>query len=542
MEVAKNLDENRNKRVLVYCRESRDDFMINYERIETQRDLLIKFCERSGYHNIVDIVMHNDMTGTDFSRFDEIRNMIKNNEIDVLVMKDSSRLGRNQLESLKFIELIDKYDVQLVFEGKDYDEDFFPLEAWFNERRAKDDSTKIRTNLQHKMEEGTLIVRATYGYIKKDRELVIDQEVKWVIMKIFKLYLEGYGYRAIATRLNEKKIPTPSQHRGAGRGGNQPVATAWVSQHVKRILQNEIYTGTMVSGTTEKISFKSNKTRVKPESEWIKVKGTHEAIISEEDYHLVQKLIKSKRTFAPKTKTPSPYSGLVECGRCGTSSYIVRRKDRPDAFLCGKYVKEGAYKEDLEKGCTSHRLREDHLEEIIMGHVENVLSNKDYKKHVLEKFAGMEFVKKDIESTIKALKDRLNKFKHQYKVVYDDKLNDNIPDFLFKEKSKEIEDNIHAIEGQIEKFELESKDIIEVETNAGRIEGAFRDLLKGDISKQQISKILNKIVVFDEKEITKDQKVMYNIDNAIYEEILENGGIVLVYAYNVQHAFPTRWM
>lgn len=177
------------KRVIIYCRESRDDDMENYDRIETQRDLLIKFCQRNGYTNIIDIVMHDDETGTDFGRFDEIRKKIINNEVDVLVMKDSSRLGRNQLESLKFVELLDEYGVELIFEGRPYDEDFFPLEAWFNERRAKDDSRKIRTNLKHKMEEGELIIRAHYGYKKRDNTLIIDENVAWVIRKIFNLYL-----------------------------------------------------------------------------------------------------------------------------------------------------------------------------------------------------------------------------------------------------------------------------------------------------------------------------------------------------------------
>ncbi len=98
----KNLS-NMEKRVIIYCRESRDDYLINYDRIETQRDLLVKFCQREGYTNIIDIVMHDDMTGTDFARFDDIKEKIMNGEVDVLVMKDSSRLGRNQIESLKFV-------------------------------------------------------------------------------------------------------------------------------------------------------------------------------------------------------------------------------------------------------------------------------------------------------------------------------------------------------------------------------------------------------------------------------------------------------
>ena len=170
--LATKTNKNLHKRVIIYCRESRDDYLLNYDRIETQRDLLIKFCKKKGYTNIIDIVMHNDVSGADFARFNDIKQKIQNGQVDVLVMKDSSRLGRNQIESLKFVEMLSKYNIELLFEGRAYDEDFFPLEAWFNERRAKDDSRKIRTNLRHKMEEGELIIRAHYGYIKEGNKLI----------------------------------------------------------------------------------------------------------------------------------------------------------------------------------------------------------------------------------------------------------------------------------------------------------------------------------------------------------------------------------
>lgn len=537
MEALTKVKDNSHKRVIIYCRESRDDYMLNYDRIETQRDLLIKFCENNGYTNIIDIVMHNDMTGTDFTRFDEIKEKITNDEIDVIIMKDSSRLGRNQIESLKFVELLSEYGVELIFEGQPYNEDFFPLEAWFNEIRAKDDSRKIRTNLKHKMEEGELIIRAHYGYIKEGNKLIVDKSVDWVIKKIFNLYLEGHGYRAIATKLNEERIPTPSQHRG---NNNRPIALAWNSQHVKRILENEVYTGTMVSGTTEKVSFKSKKTRRKDKSEWIKVENTHEAIISKKDFDEVQKIIKSKSKFAPKTRKPSPFAGLVECGGCETKSFMIRRKDRPDAFLCGKYVKEGRFDEELEKGCTSHRLREDELIEIVKKHIENILNNEEYRNHVYKEFQNMEFVKQNINDTIKTLEDRIEKLKSKYKMVYDDRLNGNIPEFIFKEKSKELGDNISILEKQLEELNKEAENIVGIDTNIDKIDNAFKDLLEGEITKQQVSKILDKIVVFDKNEISKRQRKMYNIDMSTYRNVWENGGIILVFKYNVQHAFTPR--
>ena len=168
---------NEEKRVVIYCRESRDDYGENYERIETQRDLLVKYCKSHGYTNIVDIIMDDDKSGTDFSRFDDIRERTKNKEIDVIVFKNSARLGRNQKEALDFVEYLEEQGVEIIFEDEQYNEEMFGLYAWFNERRARDDSKNIRRNLRHKIEEGDLLVKAIYGYNKDGKNLVINEEM-----------------------------------------------------------------------------------------------------------------------------------------------------------------------------------------------------------------------------------------------------------------------------------------------------------------------------------------------------------------------------
>lgn len=183
---------NEEKRVVIYCRESRDDYGENYERIETQRDLLVKYCKGHGYTNIVDIIMDDDKSGTDFSRFDDIRNRAKNKEIDVIVFKNSARLGRNQRESLEFVEYLEEQGVEIIFEDEQYNEEMFGLYAWFNERRARDDSKNIRRNLKHKIEEGDLLVKAIYGYDKVGKQLVINRETAPVVQEIFELYSKSF--------------------------------------------------------------------------------------------------------------------------------------------------------------------------------------------------------------------------------------------------------------------------------------------------------------------------------------------------------------
>ena len=140
--------------VLVYCRESRDEQGAAYGRIETQRDILLDFCRRRGLTNIVEVVLDDDTSGTSFRRLDPVVERVRRGEVQVLVFKDASRLGRNLKESLIFVERMESCGAEILFESEEYDEDFFPLKAWFNEQRAKEDSRKIRRVLRHKMESG----------------------------------------------------------------------------------------------------------------------------------------------------------------------------------------------------------------------------------------------------------------------------------------------------------------------------------------------------------------------------------------------------
>ena len=280
------MDENE-KRVIIYCRESRDDYGENFERIETQRDILINYCKNNNLDNIIDIVMDDDKSGTDFSRFDEIKERAKRREFDIIVFKNSSRIGRNQMESLKLVHFLENYNIKILFEDEKYDEELFGLYAWFNERRARDDSKNIRRNLRHKMQEGSLIIKPIYGYDKKEKKLIVNKKTALVVKKIFKLFILGKSYVEIADILNRKKILTPSESRGYV---NCKVTHKWNRQHIERILSDIRYTGTYVGGKTEKKSFKSKEICIKDEKEWIIIEKKHEAIISPKTFLLAKKL------------------------------------------------------------------------------------------------------------------------------------------------------------------------------------------------------------------------------------------------------------
>jgi len=167
----------KDKKVLIYCRQSRDDARANYARIEEQARVLTKFCVEKKLGKIIDTVIDDNKTGTDFTRLDVIKDRIRRGEVDIFLCKDSSRLGRLQRESLAFADFLQEYGVELVMESEEYEEDFFGLRAWLNERRAREDGIKSRNALRKRMEAGSMVIKAPYGYIKTGKnDLAIDPE------------------------------------------------------------------------------------------------------------------------------------------------------------------------------------------------------------------------------------------------------------------------------------------------------------------------------------------------------------------------------
>ena len=536
------------KRVIIYCRESRDDYGENYERIETQRDLLVKYCKSHGYTNIVDIIMDDDKSGTDFNRFDDIRERAKNKEIDVIVFKNSARLGRNQKEALDFVEYLEEQGVEIIFEDEQYNEEIFGLYAWFNERRARDDSKNIRRNLRHKIEEGDLLVKAIYGYNKDGKQLIVNEETAPVVKEIFELYSKDWGYQKIATYLNKKGIPTPSQSRGFT---NAKQTTNWKAQHIVRILDDRRYIGDYIGGHTEKLSFKSKKTRVKEQEKWTIIENHHEPIIDKELFEKVQKIRKKRKKERDKYNKRfkfvdvenNLYSGLLHCGRCGTPMYkrkgTSRNRKRPDSYLCKKYSNEGAIKEEIKRdyGCKPHRIRIEYLDQIVDAYIDKLVSNSEFKNFAMNNVKTINTNKQILQTTLNKSKATLERLQKQYKQIYEDKLNQLIPEFLYKEKKQELDKKIKNEKEKMKEAEAKLNTVNKVEYKEELIFKAIDDIKKNGLTKEELSKLFNKIVVFDKHEITKDLKKEYNLNEEIYHKLYENGGLVFylkfIYPQNI---------
>lgn len=498
------------KNVLIYCRESRDDGFLNYEKIETQKDILVSYCKNKNLGNIVDIILDDNKSGTDFARLEPIKQKIINGDIDILLLKDASRLGRNVLESLTFTRFLEQYKVQLIFESEEYNEDMFPLIAWFNERRAKEDSMKIRRVLKHKMETGTMVIKAPYGYIKEGCELIIDESSARVVREIFELFIEGYSKYEIANIMNEKKYPTPSQLKRQYENTNR--TCTWNRQHIDRILNHVIYTGDMPYGMREKVSFKSKKYINISKENWIIKKNHHPAIVSKEIFEKTQLKMKRYCVLKYRNINKNIFSGLLFCGRCGSKMYIKTQKGKKTWYCCGKNVKEGSY------GCSSHRIQELTLIDIVEKYIKALITSDNLKNVILKIIDEYEKNKPNKIKEINIIKSKIDSLKLKASKVYEDKLENKLPEYLFYEKIEEINRELNTHMNNLTQLSELKDEPLSITDN----------ITLPTITHQIIELLFKKIIIFNPNDITPSIQDECGISYEDYKNISESGGIVFI--------------
>jgi DNA invertase Pin-like site-specific DNA recombinase len=484
-------------KVGIYARESRDEKEENYETIETQRDLLIDFVKRSRLGEIGSIYMDDNVSGSAFHRrgIEALKSDIREGNINLLVVKDLSRLGRNNAQTLLFLDFLEEYGVRVItFDGR-YDSlkdnDTVGIETWFNERYIRDISRKIRTNLKFKIQNGEYLGHAPYGYLKaqdKRNRLVVNQQEAEVVREIFDLYLEGLGYSKIAKLLNSKEYCPPScKYSGISNG--------WNGVAVQRILSNRAYTGDTVQGVSEKISFKSKKTRRLPREDWVVTSDTHEPIIKRDFFEEVQKLKCLRRTSQKTGKgTLHVLKGLLYCGRCGNAMFARARKNRPMGYICSTYASKG------KTACTSHYLREDVVLDQLEGELLHMLEQTELLKTAETQM--LNGIQKVCGGTGQAeqLKQQLQGKRRQQEVLYLDRLEERISQQLFERMNSNIEGSIQSIEKRIGEYSKNAHNIADIRETAAQLE---QHIQKYGLSNRLVRLFVDRITIYDRDDAKK---------------------------------------
>ena len=498
----------------IYVRESRDDRGENYETIEIQRDLLIKYVKTNNLGEIKRVYIDDNVSGAGFERegIKALKEDVLNKNINLLVLKDLSRLGRNNAKTLLFLDFLEENGVRVkTFDGR-YDSlkdnETVGIETWYNERYIQDISRKIRASLRFKIEKGEYIGKAPYGYEKSPshkNKLIVKRDEAVVVKKIYSLYGEGYGYSYIANFLNKEGCPSPS-------GG------AWNATTIRRIICSSVYAGDTVQGISEKVSFKSKKTRRLPEDKWVITKNTHEPIIEREEYARIQEIRQNRnKRLTPHKGKLHTFKGLLYCGGCGKLMHARKRKERPMGYICGSYSKLG------KSSCTSHHINERDLCEIVLNDLIEFLKDEDVIK-VLSKNRE----KNDKDILIDTLKKQIEHKKRQQEIIYQDRLEGKISEDLFLRINKKTENNILLLKKEIENIEKRNIKIKDIDVF---LESIKNNLCQKGINHEMAKLVINKIVVFEKGEEYIEKIWNLNISDEEKKFIRESGAVIIEYAF-----------
>lgn len=432
--------------VAMYLRLSKDDGDISHsekklesDSIQNQRELLRAFLKKHPELILFDEYKDDGWTGTNFDRPDFRRMMgdIQAGKVNCVLVKDLSRFGRDYIQCGKYIEKVfpqqgvrfiavnDGFD---TLSATSSDSLVVPFKNLINDSYSRDISVKVRTNLEVKRRQGDCIANfAVYGYAKdpeNKNHLVPDPYAASVVKDIFAKAVEGLSPGSIAARLNEMGILSPMEYKKSQGSRYQTYfktagKAQWSHVAVRRILQNEVYTGVLVQGKRTTPNHKTKKVLYKAEEQWARVENTHEAIVTKGQFDMVQQLLKEDTRAGKLTQAVSPFCGKIFCGSCGAP--MVRKTvswkgKRYVYYVCG------ANKADASV-CSKNSFREDVLEQAVLAtiqrHIESVLDmDKALSKLEAQSWERAEI--QSIEATMERQRAEMEKNQQLSLSLYED--------------------------------------------------------------------------------------------------------------------------
>ena len=404
----------------LYERLSRDDFGKDDDQqresnsISNQKAMLEEFAARQGFTNIVHFT-DDGISGTCFDRpgFLAMMKEVEAGNVEYLCIKDMSRMGRDYLKVGQIMEILRQRGVRLIAinDGVDSargDDDFTPFRNIMNEYYARDTSRKIRSTFQSKGKSGKhLTGTVIYGYLWNEArdQWLVDPEAADVVKRIFAMTIDGYGPYQIASKLKEEKILIPSAYlaqHGEGVNKNKTFKDVygWGSSTICNLLEKREYLGHTINFKTRK-HFKDKKSHYVPEDEWTIFENTHEAIIDQQTFDLVQKIRGNVRRYPDGWGEAAPLTGLLYCADCGGKMYVHRTNNgkRISQYTCSQYTKV-----PFGTLCkTQHRINED----VVLSLVSEMLKAiAEYAKHDRAEFVRVVQEAQSSQQTAEVRKQR----------------------------------------------------------------------------------------------------------------------------------------
>ena len=451
----------------LYYRLSRDeDEELN--SLTNQRSIIAGYAEKNGF-TIAGESFDDNVSGMHFDRdgIEKICEAVEQNQIDAVIVKDLSRLGRHRTQTAVFIDYLKKHDVRVISvtenidTSNENDDLVIGMKQIINDMYAKDASRKIRSTYRQKQKEGIVLI-PPFGYFKdkNTRQVVIVEEAADTVRLIFKLYLDGYGFKQIAKKLNADGVHTPAYYQQTLLGKNVPHTwpqiskqQLWISTTIKRILENEFYAGTLICHKTR--TDKINKTfRFIPPEEQYRHENAVPAIIDRETWQqaqfLLQKRVKDRVRAAPGQKIHR-YTGIIECADCHSVCPARTRKlpqgGRRVEYICNTYHRYG------KEYCTTHLIREEVLDDLVYKELLRVKkmahANWEAIDALAKDWAAQKF---NAERQIDRLQERISVLKNEVEQILMERIRDKAHADIYDVMLQKRDEAIQSAEQQINEY------------------------------------------------------------------------------------------
>ena len=489
--------------------------------ISSQRDLLRAFVQSHDDLQIFDIYIDDGYSGADFHRpeFERMMEDIYAGKVNCVIVKDLSRFGRDYIEAgrliqktfpafhVRFIAVTDNYDS--LSADKTEQSLVLPVKNFVNDSYCRDISMKVKAHQNVKRLEGKCIAAFTvYGYLKNPdnkNQLIVDEYAADIVKKIYSWKIDGMSMAGIANKLNTLGILSPMEYKKSlgmnfSTGFESAGTAKWSAIAIKRILTNRVYIGYMEQGKEEKVSYKVKKRIRKPEGEWIQVKNTHEAIVSELDYQMVQELLKYDGRVSADTETANIFCGLLMCADC--KAPMIKRIN---TYKGKKKIFYICQTKNKSLGCSRHSISEEVLKEILLKEIKTWLDLMMSYSKVMDFVNEMEIHYEQVveyDTQIGILRNEYNRYDKLKSGLLSD-LKEGIIDkeefeefqCLYKKKCDEIESAISNQKALIKKM---FQNGIAANTQLNKYKETA-DL--GELTRELLVTMVQRIYVHEEKEI-----------------------------------------
>ena len=516
-----NNRQSQEKITAIYCRLSRDDDLAgDSNSIIHQKDMLTRYARERNFPN-VSVYSDDGWSGTNFERPDWKRLIsdIEAGKVGIVLVKDLSRVGRDYLRVGFYTEVtFPQNGVRFIAVNNGVDSanqsenDFAPFLNIMNEWYARDISKKRRISNKIKGNAGEPMGQPPYGYIKDPNDpkhWIVDDEAAQVVRRVYSMTLEGFGTEQIAAQLEKDDVLTPRAYwltkgiKRPGKGKQQP-PTKWNSSTITKILSLQEYCGDILNFKTYSKSYKNKKRIDNDRENWVVFQDVHEAIIERAVYEQVQQKRGKIRKRRTNNGEHNMFSGLLVCADCGSNLHFHFNQGNPEI----KYFNCSNYKGNRGTCTSTHYVRVDFLEEVVLGEIRRLtkfasLYEDEFVKAVIGHSQQAEQTDRKLkEKELKTLLARDEELDGLFERIYEDNVSGKLSDDRFAKMSRRYEDEQKELSEKIKKLRSE----IEKQSSRSMTTDMFIGLVRKytrarKLTPRMLNELVEKIEVFNAEKI-----------------------------------------